>query len=192
MIVPTSTFDAFKWATFGVFFGGLAAAALLLPKNPDRTSPRAAKVRKIALAVLAFDLLLAFVGFGAEPIGTPVVIVRVTESFDGEQAAKTRGSLYGSHAYTFQDGHTESLHGAPGTLVVNDSRRTMRITTQSYGDPTAAFLTALTSKPEEIAPMKTAVFDHPVDYVGNDDPPPQSVEGVYAKEKYWLVWGPAS
>lgn len=185
MIVSTPTFDAFKYAALGGFVLAIVAALAFIPKNLDRESDRAKTIRKRALAVVAILTLLAVMGFGVEPLGTPVVIVKIGPS---SEIAKTRGRLFGSSPYRFQDDHSATLASQGKTIVVDDSKLPMHVELQSYGDESAAIVSHLVADDDKIAPMTVAVLDHPIDFIGPDDPPPPKVQGVYAESRYWLEW----
>ena len=187
MIVPTPTFDAFKYAALGGFVLAIGAALVFVPKNLDPKSDRAKTIQKRALAVVALLILLAVAGFGIEPFGTPVVIVKIAPA---SEMTKTRGRLYGSATYALQDGHSVTLagQGKTKTIVVNDSKSPMHVEMQSYGDESAAFMSHLVADEDKIEPWTMATFDHAIDFIGADDPPPPKVQGVYAENRYWLKW----
>ena len=78
MIIATSTFDDMKVVAFGGFFSALVAAAVLIPKDLDRTSERAKKIRRSVVLVLGLVFLAFVIGFGVESFGAPIVIVKIT------------------------------------------------------------------------------------------------------------------
>ncbi|MEO8875364.1 MAG: hypothetical protein ABI461_07245 [Polyangiaceae bacterium] len=185
MIIPTTTFDTLKMVVLASFVIAVIAGWLLIPKDLDRTSARAKRIRLIILVVLAFFALTIIPAFVVEAFGTQLVIVKITT--DGT-TKKTRGSLFGTTPYTFQDGHTETLTNDGHTIVVDDSTTRMHVDTKSYGDVTAALATRMFGSEDEVPPMKVTTFEHPIHFVGRDNPPPHAVDGVYAEERYWLVW----
>ena len=162
----------------------VVAGAVLVPKDLDRSSARAKKIRRTAAVIMGLVLLAFVVGFAAEPFGAPVIIVKIT----GDGVKKTRGRLFGSQSYTFQNGQSAMLGKSGGTVVVNDSTTLLHVVTQSYGDEGTALLNAIVSSPENAPPMLVAALDHDIQFVGPDDPPPPSVQGAFAQERYWLDW----
>jgi len=184
MIIATSTFDDMKVVAFGGFFSALVAAAVLIPKDLDRTSERAKKIRRTVVLVLGLVFLAFVIGFGVESFGAPIVIVKIT----GDSVTKTRGRLFGSQSYTFQNGRSGTLTKSGGTIVVNDSTVVLHLLSRSYGDERTALLHALVSAPESAASGSVASFDHDIHFVGPDDPPPHSVDGAFSQERYWLDW----
>lgn len=185
MIVTTETFNALKIVAMGGFVVAIIAGFVFIPKDLDRTSERARKLRRNILVVLALLILTGVLGFGVEPFGAPLVVVKILP--DGN-VQKVGGRLFGTQTYAFQDGHTETMKNDGDTLVVNDSTTIMRVDTQSYGDPMMALARQLVGSESEVAPMKITTLHHAIDFVGRDDPPPHAVSGVYAEERYWLVW----
>jgi hypothetical protein len=184
MIIPTTTFDSVKIVAIGGFVAAIIAGATLIPKNLDRESDRAKKIRRNILVVLALLVVTIIFGFVVEPFGTPVVIVKITN----DSTLKTRGSVFGTKAYTFQDGHSETIENEGGTVVVNDSTTLMHVDTKSYGDVTAAIATQMFGSEDDVPAMKVTTLAYPVQFVGRDDPPPHAVQGVYSEKRYWLVW----
>jgi hypothetical protein len=135
--------------------------------------------RRIVFGVAAVACL--GLAFGEKSLGRPVVIVRRAAG----ETEKTRGVLYASRDYAFQDGHHARLTGdGAGTLVVNDGAGPMRIESIHYGS------IAVASDPEPVAPMSLHDAKYGIDYVGPDAPPPSEVQSNISFDiKYWLTWG---
>src|SRR5580704_9515725 len=122
MLIDQSIFDALRWIAIGAFVCGLAAIFIFIPKNIDRRSEHAAKIRKRVLVALGVLAVLVAAAFTIEPLGTDVVVVR-----DVNDVRKSRAVLFGSHAYTFHDGHVKVLHKTSGAIVVNDTSTAMQV-----------------------------------------------------------------
>ena len=184
MLVSTDTFDGLKWIAIALFVVSIIAGVVFVPKNIEPYSDRAKKVRRVALMVIAFIIVVAVMAFGLEPFATSVVIVKIAASGEVE---KTRASLFGARNYEFQDHHIETMR--PGrTTIVNDSTQQMRVAIASYGDATMALTSSLLDAPDKVPPMTITAVDHSVDFVGPDDPPPHEVQGTYSEKRYWLEW----
>ena len=109
-----------------------------------------------------------------------MLVVKMAEVGEIE---KTRARLFGGKTYVFQDGHSARLSSGDPVLVVNDSRRPMRIQTVSYGSISSM------SDPTPVAPMSVEEARYGVDYVGPDEPPPAQVSSEISFDfKYWLTW----
>jgi hypothetical protein len=169
VIISDGVLEGFKWF-------GLAAAVIFTILM--RATPRAQGARSLGFAAIAAVAL--FFAFAFRSLGRPIVVVRRSDA----PTETTRGVLYFSEDYAFQDGHHERLtKGGPGTLVVNDATTAMRIEAVNYGS------IGIGSDPEPVAPMSLHDAKYGIDYVGPNDRPPQEVESnISFSIKYWLRW----
>jgi hypothetical protein len=184
MLVHESIFGALRWVTLGSFVVAVLAALRSIPKNVEPKSPRAAKIKKGTLIVLAGLVVLAVLAFGVEPFGGAVLILTDATN-DG---ASARRVLFGTCSYTFRDGHVETIRSSGGTSIVNDSGQLRRVELVSYGDLAAAVGSHLVDPPKTVAPNATTIVDHGVHFIGPNDPPPPEVQGIHSANRYWLIW----
>ncbi|CAN5302560.1 hypothetical protein BH09MYX1_BH09MYX1_38230 [soil metagenome] len=121
------------------------------------------------------------VAFGIRMSGLPVLIVKIPP---GGGFEPKRGRSYFGERYTLQNGTTVSLEGdRDGTLIVNDSAKTMRIQTVYYGS------ISLPSNPTPVPAMGAFASGLRIDNVGPNDPPPSEVaSNISFDMRNWLTW----
>lgn len=180
MLVDESIFDWLRFSTIGLFVAMVVSAAVLIPKNVERKSERGKKIRRRVLAVVGVFVVFVAFAFTIEPLGTRVVIV---------PRDKPRSVLFGSLQFSFRDGHTETLHAARGTIVVNDDSKPMHVEVVSYGDAFMARLDSMSATKEPVAPNTITIVSHAVDFIDPQEPPKETT-GTFAETKYWLRFSP--
>jgi hypothetical protein len=169
VIVSDGVLEGWKWLALAV---GVVFAILL------RVTPRAQSKRALIYGAVAVFALIA--AFGTRALGRPVVVVKRANA----PTETTRGVLFFSEDYAFQDGHHDRLtQTGQGTLVVNDGAGDMRIKSINYGS------IGIGSDPVTVPAMSLYDAKYGIDYVGPNDPPPAEVESKISFEiKYWLTW----
>lgn len=116
--------------------------------------------------------------------GTQVVEV----SNDGAGATIRKLVLVGSKTMTLGGKPVElSTQGRSETIIVNDSDRTLQLSTHSYASSPTELATE--TEPQEIAPHSVYLHGHEIDFFGPANAPPDHVESRASSETmYWLTW----
>jgi hypothetical protein len=168
MLIDASVFDTLKW--IGLLVGFVLAVAF---KATPSGQPRR------FWGLLGGIALALGLAFGLRHLGAPAVVVKRPQQGPAE---KLRVVVFGTPAYTFQDGTTTALARASDTLVVNDGWTTAELRSVSYG-------IGLGGGSESIAPMSTFDAKYGVDYVGPDEAPPDEIRSKTGiAVKYWVTW----